>query len=234
MVIGAIVCFAAAAGILLFHEFKVLQIKDYKAKYDYVNLNEIRNFWYAVVALILAAALYGNSLFSEKILRDGIQWFYARIFISACFVVVSYIIFYSLVRIYYPRYLEKKLDRLRNKPRISPHGNLMRKLNEQEEIAHLEESQIAEQNNQIYSVDYDVWIDEKTGYKKIEKYNAYQHLEECSSCGFVTRRLTREEIIKKPTDSDPGLMIKHYKCGYCGRRSAREVVLAPLSENVAS
>ena len=43
--------------ILLYHEFKVIQMKDYKEKYDYVNLNEVRYFWYAVIAFIVAAAI---------------------------------------------------------------------------------------------------------------------------------------------------------------------------------
>ncbi|HEY5824616.1 MAG TPA: hypothetical protein VIT44_09630, partial [Cyclobacteriaceae bacterium] len=30
--------------IFLYHEFKVLQVKDHKLKYDYVNLHEIRYF----------------------------------------------------------------------------------------------------------------------------------------------------------------------------------------------
>ena len=51
----------------------------------------------------------------------------------------------------------------------------MRKLKESEEEAHLEASQFNEQK-EIHSVDYDVWLDEVTGYKKVEKYISFQHL----------------------------------------------------------
>lgn len=60
----------------------------------------------------------------------------------------------------------------------------MRKLNEEEEDAHLDAAQLAEEA-EIHSVDYDVWLDEKTGYKKIEKYDSYLHAEKCQECGFL-------------------------------------------------
>lgn len=230
--LGAYICLGIAVLILLYHEFRILLIKDYKEKYDYVNLNEIRFFWYAVIALITGAALYANSVGTTMIFSDVTIWFYVRIFMTASFAVIAYIIFYSLVRIYYPRFVEKRLNKLRHKPRKSPSGNVMRKLKEREEEAHLEPELFREQQ-EIHSVDYDVWLDEKTGYTKVEKYHAYQHSEECPECGFVTFRLKTEEIADQPTDDDPGLLIKHYRCTYCNHREARESVIAPLSENVA-
>ena len=108
----------------------------------------------------------------------------------------------------------------------------MRKLKEAEEESHLEADQFKEQK-EIHSVDYDVWLDEKTGYKKIEKYESYQHAIECSECGYVTMKIDREEIVQSPTMSEPGMLVKHYKCSYCKHREAREVAVARLSENVA-
>jgi hypothetical protein len=227
--IGSIV-----VGILIFlyYEFRVLQIKDYKEKYDFVNLNEIRYFWYAMLALIVAAAFYANSIATERILTKGELWFWVRIFITVSFVVIFYFVLYSMVRIYYPKYVERRLVKLRNKPRISPEGNIMRKLNEEEEDAHLDASQIAEEAT-IHSLDYDVWLDESTGYKKVEKYESHLHAELCSECGFYTFKIHKEEIEVKPTDDEQGLLIKHYKCSYCKHREAREVKLAKLSSNVS-
>lgn len=231
---GAYLCAGFAVVILLYHEFRIFLIKDYKEKYDYVNLHEINYFWYAVIALISAAALFLNSLASKlNLFASPVTWFYVRVFMTAGFAVISYVLFYSLVRIYYPRYVEKRLMKLRNKPRLSPEGNLMRKLKEAEEEAHLEASQWSEQK-EIHSVDYDVWLDEKTGYKKIEKYISYQHAIECSECGYVTMKIAREELAQAPTDESQGILIKHYKCSYCGHREAKEVVVAPLSENATA
>jgi hypothetical protein len=231
MNIATISCIVLGALIFLYYEFKVLQIKDYKEKYDYVNLHEIRYFWYAVLALIFAAGFYSNSLYTEKIIHSGMLWFWVRVFITLSFIVIFYFVFYSMVRIYYPKSVEKRLVKLRNTPRISPDGNTMRKLTDTEEDAHLDADQLAEQAN-VHSVDYDVWLDEKTGFKKIEKYDSYLHAELCSECGYYTLKLDKEEIEVKPTAEEPGLLLKHYKCTYCKHREAKEVKLAKLSTNI--
>jgi hypothetical protein len=233
MDLGAIACVVIAVLILLYHEFKVMQIKDYKEKYDYVNLNEVRFFWYAVLTVVVALGFFANSVATEKILTHGILWFYVRLFITASFVVIGYFVFYSMVRIYYPRSVEKRLVKLRNKPRISPAGNEMRKLTEDEEDAHLDAQQIAEEASAIHSVDYDVWLDEKTGHKKIEKYQSYLHAEQCPECGFFTFKIVKEEVAEKPTETQPGILLKHYQCDYCNHREARENKLSALGKNVA-
>lgn len=231
MDLASLACIGIGILILLYHEYRVFQIKDYKEKYDYVNLHEIRYFWYAVLAFVFAAAFYANAIQTSRIIHQGMLWFYVRIFITASFVVIGYFTFYSMVRIYYPRYVEKRLVKLRNKPRVSPQGNAMRKLSEEEEDTHLDASQIAEEAS-VHSVDYDVWIDDKSGFKKIEKYESYLHAELCPECGFYTFKVVKEEIESKPTDSEEGLLIKHYRCDYCDHREAIEVKLAKLSTNV--
>ncbi|HRJ30241.1 MAG TPA: hypothetical protein PLV21_16840 [Cyclobacteriaceae bacterium] len=230
MYLGAIAFIVLGFLILGYHEFRILIIKDLKEKYDYVNLNEIKYFWYAIIAFIVAAFLFFNTLATDMIHKSGMTWFYVRLFITTSFAIIFYFIFFSAVRIYYPRFVEKRLRKLRNKPRVSPEGNVMRKLTEQEEDAHLEESMIEEEL--FHSIDYDVWIDEKTGHKKIEKYFAYQHSEECPECGYFTFRIDREELEKAPTLDETGLFIKHFQCSYCNHREGREQVLAKLSTNV--
>lgn len=233
MDLGAIASVIIAVLILLYHEFKVLQIKDFKEKYDYVNLNEVRFFWFSVLAIVVGLGFFANSFATEKILTHGILWFYVRLFITASFVVIGYFVFYSMVRIYYPRSVEKRLVKLRNKPRISPAGNEMRKLSEEEEDAHLDAQQIAEEASAVHSVDYDVWLDEKTGFKKIEKYESYLHAEQCPNCGFYTFKIVKEEVAEKPSETQPGLLVKHYQCDYCNHREARETKLSSLANNVA-
>src|SRR6478735_7371288 len=63
---------SAAVGvlILLYHEYKLLAIRDYKEKYDYVNLHEIRYFWYAIIAFIFAVALYTNKAVTSLFVLD--------------------------------------------------------------------------------------------------------------------------------------------------------------------
>lgn len=230
MYVGAVAAVGFSVLILLYHEYKVLQIKDYKEKYDYVNLHEVRYFWYSIIGVMLAAAFFANTIQSNKIESAGMLWFYVRLGITVCFFIIGYFIFNSLVRIYYPRFLEKRLTKLRNTPRRSPAGNVMRKLTESEEEHHLENSKT---DGEVHSIDYDIWLDDKTGFKKIEKYHAFQHAEECSECGYFTMKIDREEIEQAPTATEDGLLLKHYKCSYCNHREQREVVVARLSTNAS-
>ena len=227
--IGSVVCVVVGILILLYHEYKVLQIKDLKEKYDYVNQWEIKYFWYAVIAFIAAAAVYGNTLMTMKIVKDGMRWFYVRLFITAGFGIIAYIVSYSMVRIYYPRFLERRLSKLRNAPRTSPDGNTMRKLTKAEGDIHLEGE--LKSAGAIHTVDYDVWIDDKSGYTKIEKYPVYQHAEECSECGYYTLKIDQEEIEQEPTANEEGILRTHYQCSYCGHREQREITVAKLSAN---
>lgn len=224
--------FGIAVLILLYHEYRLLIIRDLKEKYDYVNTHEIRYFWYAVLALILGTALYTNAIIANLFDIRGTTGILVRVFYTIAFLAVAYYVLYSLVRILYPRVVERRLNKIRNKPRISPAGNFMRKLSESEEDVHLEQEQIDQESSDVHSVDYDVWIDEKTGFKKVEKYMSYLHSEQCSECGFYTMKIRNEEIERKPSTNATGLLLKHYQCSYCNHREAREVIIAMLSSNI--
>ncbi len=229
--IGAMISLAIAILIFLYHEFRTFMVKDPKARYDYVNTHEIRYFWYAVIALIAAASLYLNKVAGPRIPVSASVLPYVRLFFLAGFAVVAYLVLVSGVRLLYPPVIERRLNRIRSKPRISPAGNVMRKLREEEEAVHLDQSEIDAQASTIHSAEYDVWVDEKSGYKRVEKYMGYQHAEKCGECGFYTMKINTEEITQKPSTSENGLLVKHYRCSYCHHREAREVVIARLSSN---
>jgi hypothetical protein len=231
MFYGVFVSIAIGALILIFYELRVLRIKDFKEKYDYVNLHEIKYFWYAIICFLTAGAFGINTIASKVILESGTKWFFVRVFISLSFIVVGYFLFHSLIRIYYPKKLAKRLSKYRHAPRYSPEGNMMRRLTEEEEDLHMEKSMIKEEEIQI--VDYDVWIDEKTGHKKIEKYILNDQASECPECGYFTLVINSEEMGKAPTDAEGGYLIEHLECNYCGHKEKREVMVAKLSSNVA-
>lgn len=233
MMLGAIVFAAASILVFLYHEVKIMSIKDYKEKYDYAVLNEIKYFLITIRVAVVAVCFASNMIMTEWIMRKGWGWFFGRFFLTVCVAVVFYVMFASLVRIYYPQFLERRLMRLRNTPRISPSGNPMRKLSESEEDAHLEAAQIAEEGSDVHSVDYDVWLDEKTGEKKIEKYYSYHHVIECPDCGYVTMKIHHEEVTSPPSQTEEGELVKHYRCDFCNHRERKSVHLAKLSENLA-
>ena len=231
-ILGSYVCFGIALLIILFHEARIMTTAQGKKRYDYVNQHEIRFFWYAIIALIAGGALYLTAVVTPLIQVDDFLKIFVGVFFLAGFVVVSYLVLSSMVRILYPRFLENRLMRIRNKPRISSAGNKMKKLSSEEGAVHLEESQLAEHTSEIHSIEYDVWLDEKTGEKKVEKYLTYQHADKCGECGFYTMKIDSEEIVKKPTHQETGLLVEHYRCSYCKHREAKEVAIAALSSNV--
>lgn len=213
MIIGAIVMVAIGLLLYLIHNLKASSIKEYHHKYDYLNKNEIRNykkvFYCFGIAVAFAINLYGMGEVTEL----GI-WFVVRIFMSiAGGTLVAYIA-YLVLEYYYPTKLDKKLKKWRYAPRINPKsGNKMRLLSEEEEDVHLDAGMIAEEN--VFSMDYDVWIDEKTGDVKIEKYEGRLQALQCNSCGFYTMRVIKEEVTKMPEGNEPGELVKNYQCGYC-------------------
>jgi hypothetical protein len=232
LILASYVCFGLALFIIFLHEARILMTSNEKKRYDYVNEHEIRYFWYAIIAFIAGVSLYLSAVITPIVPVDSSLKVYVSLFFLAGFVVIAYLILSSLVKILYPRFLENRLMRIRNKPRVSSAGNKMRKLSTEEGAVHLEDSQLAEHKSEIHSVEYDVWMDEKTGEKRVEKYMAYQHAEKCGECGFYTMKIDTEEIVKQPTATEEGILLEHYRCSYCKHREAREVPIASLSSNV--
>jgi hypothetical protein len=213
MILGTIIMIAAGIVIYLIYKIRLSAIGEYHKKYDFVNQNEIKTyklvFYCFGVAVMLAINLYGMAEMKEVEL-----WFYTRLFMSVAGGTLVAYIAYLVLEYYYPSVVNKKLRRYRYAPRINPKtGNKMRLLSEEEEDVHLEEGMRAEEG--VFSVDYDVWIDEKTGDVKIEKYPGRLQALQCNSCGFYTMRVIREEITRQPTATEPGELVKHYQCSYC-------------------
>lgn len=213
MILGTIVMVAAGIIIYLIYKIRLSAISDYHRKYDFINTHEIKTyklvFYCFGVATMLAINLYGKDEMKEVEL-----WFYTRLFMSIAGGTLVAYVSYLVLEYYYPSKLDKKLKRYRYAPRINPKtGNKMRLLSEEEEDVHLEEGMQAEEG--VFSVDYDVWIDEKTGDVKIEKYPGRLQALRCNTCGFYTMRIVKEEITRQPTDTEPGELVKHYQCNYC-------------------
>ena len=137
-----------------------------------------------------------------------------------------------MLKFYFPFFIEKRLKKLRYSPRISADGNVMKLLSEEEEDVYLDEGMQAEEN--AYSVDYDVWIDEKTGVTKIEKYNGRLRALKCEKCNYQTLKVSKEEVIKPATLVEEGELIKFLICGYCGQKSRKSHKIAKLNPKVLS
>lgn len=224
-IVTILVFLTLAAGVLNYLLFKITfaSKKTYKEKFDLASEKESKKLLSGHIFMAVALFLFCNTLEYETMKLD-ILWFFIRLFVALCIGVLYGYIAQLIIKFYYPGILEKKLKKLRYTPRINPeNGNEMKLLSEAEEDAYLDEGMQAEEN--VFSVDYDVWIDESTGYTKIEKYKGHLSALECDRCGFQTLRLQKEEIIKEATDHSDGELLKEFKCSYCNRIKRKNVVL---------
>ncbi len=213
MLVGAFLLFAAAIGVYIFHHLKVAAISTPKGKYDYISRREIKNLELVFIVIAIGVAMLINRYGMDKLDEMGI-WFYVRLFMGfAGGTLVGYIAF-LILEYYYPTRLDKRLNHWRYMPRVNPKtGNKMRLLAEHEEDVHLDEGMQAEED--VFSVDYDVWFDEQSSDVIVEKYPGHMQALQCGSCGFYTLKVVREEISQEPTADSPGELIKHYECSYC-------------------
>lgn len=203
-----------------------------KNKYDFINKHEIKYLWISSIIIVIGICLYGNS----NIEKMSPVLFFVRGFLTIAVGLVIAMILQNLLKFYYPFFIERRLKVLRYKPRISPKtGKPMKLLSEEEEDAYLDEGMQAEEN--VFSVDYDVWKDEETGFIQIEKYAGHLHAIQCPECNYQTFKVVKEEITKTPTATEEGEIIKHYLCGYCGYKAKKVLVLkqqAKTEETVAA
>lgn len=215
-------------GILisLYYFIKLLSISDPKTKHDFINDKEIDLFWKSMLALTIGVGIWLNGTFNETV-KEEMIWFFVRLFVTASFTTIFGLIFHSLINVYYPFQVQKKLNKLRHKPRINPKsGNKMKLLGEDVEDEYLTTEMIEEEAS--HSVDYDVWLDEATGDTKIEKYDGASLAVECPSCGYRTLRVEDEEVIKSATIESEGELLEYYKCSYCGHKERRTVITKKL------
>jgi hypothetical protein len=214
---------AIAAIILVFHFLSLLSKRDFKKRYDFINKHEIDNLWYASVVLLFAIGIYINTLVQE----GELVWVLVRLFVTVMMALIVGVIISNILKFYYPFYVEKRLKRLRFTPRLSPKtGKPMKLLSETEEDVYLDEGMQAEEN--VFSVDYDVWIDEETGYTKIEKYSGHLIALQCPECNYQTLKVVKEEILESPTENEEGELMKFYKCDYCGYKERKAFRIARL------
>ena len=211
---------AIAVLIVIGHIIRLATINDAKVKYDFINRNEIRTLWAASIILIIGIAFFANSNIEEL----SALWIFVYLFITVSMSMIVGLVVQNLLKFYYPFYIEKRLKVLRYSPRISPKtGKAMKLLSEDEEDAYLDEGMQAEEN--VFSIDYDVWKDMETGYVKIEKYSGHLHAIQCPECNYQTFKIVKEEIVRTPTPSEEGEILKHFQCGYCGYKAKKNVTL---------
>ena len=211
-----------AVGILIIlgYIIRLSTIGGNKDKYDFINRHEIKTLWIATIVLVIGGCFFVNSNIEEL----TTLLIFVRSFTTIAFGILVALVVQNLLKFYYPFFIERRLKVLRYKPRISPKtGKPMKLLSEEEEDVYLDEGMQAEEN--LFSMDYDVWKDEVTGYVKIEKYAGHLHATQCPECNYQTFKVVKEEILKVPSETEEGELMKHFLCSYCGYKAKKTVTL---------
>lgn len=223
--LGAYVLFGIGLLIFAYHLIRIVFAGEPKDKYDYIIRHEINYLWYSSLLILIGAVLYFNS----HVVETEITSFVIKLLAAAMIATLIGVVIVNMLKFYYPFYMEKRLKKLRYTPRVSPKsGNLMKLLSEEDEDVYLNEGMQAEEH--IFSVDYDVWLDEETQYIKIEKYAGHLHALKCPECNYQTLMVTKEAIIENPSESTGGELMKYYKCSFCNNKEKRSFKIAKLPE----
>jgi len=199
-------------------------------KYKFLSTHEIRYFWYTALSLSISLFFFLNSIMVREHETSDNFALIIKITLAGVIAFLIGYVFNTYLKVYYPFILEKKLNNLRFKKRISPETKKeMRLLNEDEEDVHLSDEMIAHEH--AYKYDYDVWIDDETGYKIIEKYEGNLLALICDKCRFRTLEEYKEEVTIEPTQTEKGEVVKYYQCSYCDHKEEKTSSVASLSKH---
>lgn len=105
------------------------------------------------------------------------------------------------------------IEQVRNQPVFSSDGKPMSKLNEEADDAYLKPNQVYEE--EMSSVDYDVWQAEHADEQQIFRYELFSKYETCPKCDTVAYHLIADRTIYAATYDSSGEGEKTYQCGYC-------------------
>jgi uncharacterized protein len=169
--------------------------------YVYIIVNLM--FHLGLIIWILLTMMNKEDLYDKyKSIRPIHGWWFAIPF------PIPYILAYFLIG--------NLLKKLRNHERFSKkNGNPMRKLSEAEEDDFLEQGQVIEE--EIGSVDYDVWVDEDGDDLLILRYaDRFSKYKLCVKCNFKTYFHAHTLVVESATYSSSGTAEIIHECKNCG------------------
>ena len=130
--------------------------------------------------------------------------------------------------------VENLLEKWRNQVRFSSKTGLeMRKLSEAKDNEYLEKGQVTEE--QIKSVDYDVWITDEPDDILVLRYNTwFTKYNSCSACGYKTWYLVYDRTITSATYSSSGTGERKKACAHCKHQDISRYTIPQLQESSSS
>ncbi|MCM1319578.1 MAG: TPM domain-containing protein [Muribaculaceae bacterium] len=183
--------------------------------------NNTINFWYFMLIPFIGTLWYYSLIFKKLWhLRGKSDYEKARELNVGESMVMDVVICIVTLGLCIPAVLIRRLSarHYRNKPRkCDVCGTRMKKLNEQEDNNYLNESQNKEE--ELNSVDYDVWLCPKCGATEIFSFPSVNtEYTMCPYCDTKALSLVYKRIDRPATSSRRGHGTMIYECKHCGKR----------------
>lgn len=108
-----------------------------------------------------------------------------------------------------------RMRKYRDTPYTCECGARMSRLNEVQDNEFLSSANVMEE--ELMSVDYDVWICNLCSRQRVVRYENYQSkIMRCKSCSQKTVKMERSEVVSEATTRSSGYGYNHYLCRNCG------------------
>ncbi len=142
-------------------------------------------------------------------------------------------IFFPLPFIFYSLFNKSRMNALRNTAPLADNGVAMVKMSEKDDDGFLKAFQLTEE--QLRSVDYDVWIHEPTKQVKLYRFqNFFSKYKDCPNCAAVAYLMTKNETLVSPTYDSRGTGQKTYTCKACNHINKSTYTIAKRTRSSSS
>lgn len=106
-------------------------------------------------------------------------------------------------------------------------GTPMHRLDEETDNKYLTPSQDLEE--QLKSVDYDVWLCPKCNERDIIPYvNPRSSFRVCPACGTRAEQMVADRVVRQPSEFHEGLAVRDFRCANCGNVRSVQTTLPKL------
>lgn len=205
------------------------KIKEAKAR-EKRNADRLKSFlkailvWHLIGLILFLITLILTRLSNDPYIKYKILWVFG-IWIWAILFPVTH----ALVVLYAKRLLE----RYRNMIRFSNKTyEIMRKLSEEDEDEYLTQGQITEEL--LRSIDYDVWITDKSDDVLILSYRPiFSDYKTCPKCHFSAFKKIHDHQIRPPTYVLDGMGQRKHECSNCQHVEIKTYYITKLSRSTS-
>jgi len=203
--------------------------RDRAEKYHFASKNEPNALRTSAYLISFSLFFFSFNMIAAFLKAKATYQYAAAGFMSFLIAFMVGYGFWAYVKYYYPFILEKRLKKIRFKTmRSTTTGNRLRLLNELEEDEFLSKEMIEKEDN--LEADFDVWIDDSNKQTVTMQYDITDDAFVCSNCNFRTLKENSETVLKEATREESGLVMREYRCTYCGHREEKNIKVPSWNE----